>query len=158
MRTKLYFTGRGLSKLRAEIEILEKKLQDLQAQVANVCEVGGNQWHDNASYEALVIDIRGADWRIGQAVQSLKQIELVHPPTSLECVAIGLCVKITMDGEEMTFEVAGYGESDDELNLIAYNTPLIFPILGKKKGEAVICYIASKKRELKVLEISKGAE
>ena len=158
MSEKLFFTKRGLSKLQAEIEVLEKQLQKLQAQVANVCDVGGNQWHDNASYDALLIDIRGADWRLGQAVQSLKQIELVSLPTSFDRVLIGTRVKVSMDGEEIIFEVAGYGESDDELDLIAYNTPLVSLIMGKVKGETATGYIGGKKRELKILDISKGGE
>lgn len=156
MSEKLYFTNRGLSKLRKEIEALEKALQDLQAQVAHVAEVGGNQWHDNASYDALVIDIRGADWRLGQAMQSLKQAVLVGPPVNFDHVVIGARVKLLRDGQEMTFEVAGYGEFDEELDLIAYNTPLVSPIMGKAAGETVTCYIAGKKTELKILEISKG--
>ncbi len=156
MSEKLYFTNRGLSKLRKEIEVLEKALQDLQAQVAHVAEVGGNQWHDNASYDALVIDIRGADWRLGQAMQSLKRAVLVGLPANFDRVAIGTRVKLSRDGEEMVFEVAGFGEFDEELDLIAYNTPLVSPIMGKAVGETVTCYIAGKKTELKILEISRG--
>lgn len=156
MSEKLFFTKRGLSKLQDEIKILEDNLRHLEFQVANVAEVGGNQWHDNASYDALVIDIRGADWRLGQAVQSLKQAVLVEAPTNFDRVAIGHRVKLSRDGEEMVFEVVGFGESDDELDLIAYNTPLVSPILGKAVGETVTCYIAGKKTNLTVLEISKG--
>jgi Leu/Phe-tRNA-protein transferase len=64
MSEKFYFTHRGLVKLRKEIEELEKKLQDLQSQTVHVAEVGGDQWHDNAAYESLVIDIRGMDRRL----------------------------------------------------------------------------------------------
>jgi transcription elongation GreA/GreB family factor len=156
MSEKLYFTNRGLLKLRKEIEVLEKALQDLQSQVAHVAEVGGNQWHDNASYDALVIDIRGADWRLGQAMQSLKQAVLISPPANLDHVAIGTRVRLLRDCEEMVFEVAGYGEFDEELDLIAYNTPLVSPIMGKTAGETVTCHIGGKKTELKILEISKG--
>ena len=158
MSEKLYFTKRGLSKLQNEIEKLERALQHLQSQVAHVAEVGGNQWHDNASYDALVIDIRGADWRLGQAMQSLKQAVLIGPPVNFDHVAIGTRVKLSRDGEEMVFEVAGYGEFDEELDLIAYNTPLVSPIMGKAAGETVTCYIGGKKTELKILEISKGGE
>lgn len=158
MSEQLYFTKRGLTKLQDEIKTLEKRLQDLQSQVAYVAEVGGNQWHDNASYDALVIDIRGADWRLGQATKVLKQAVLVDIPNNFEHVSIGAFVKLSRDGEEMSFEVAGYGESDIDLDLIAYNTPLASLIMGKTKGEIVIGSIASKKTELKILEISKRGE
>ena len=156
MGEKLYFTRRGFAKLGKDIELLEKALQDLQEQVANVADVGGNQWHDNASYDALVIDIRGADRRLGQAMQALKQAVLVDPPVNFTHVAIGTHVKLLRDGKEMAFEVSGYGEFDEDLDLIAYNTPLVFPIIGKAVGEIVSCCIAGKKTELKILEISKN--
>lgn len=51
MNGKLYFTRCGLTKLRKEIEKLEKKLQELKSQTAHVAEVGGDQYYDNSSYE-----------------------------------------------------------------------------------------------------------
>lgn len=73
MSGRFYFTRRGLAKLHKEIEKLEKKLQDLQSQTAHVAEVGGNQWHDNAAYESLIIDIRGDVSSVRRCASILEQ-------------------------------------------------------------------------------------
>lgn len=158
MNERFYFTHRGLVKLRREIEELEKKLQDLQSQTAHVAEVGGDQWHDNAAYEPLVIDIRGLDRRLAGAHQALNRATLVEPPTSFDKVTIGTRVKIVRDGEEMTWEIVGFGESDPDRDMLAYNTPLASLIMGKRKGEVVSGTIAGRQTEIEVLEITKGGE
>lgn len=158
MSGKFYFTRRGITKLRTEIEELDKKLRDLQSQTAHVAEVGGDQWHDNASYDLLVIDIRGMDRRLSDAHESLNNAILVNPPISLDKVTIGVKVKIVRDGEESTWEVVGFGESDPDNNMLAYNTPLASLIMGKRRGEVVSGDIAGRKTEIEVLEITKGGE
>lgn len=158
MDSRLYFTRRGLKKLHDEIQALEKKLQDLQSQTAHVAEVGGDQWHDNAAYESLVIDIRGIDRRLFDAHQVLNNAVLVEMPTNFDEVTIGTRVKIVYDGEEMTWEIVGFGESDPDNNMLAYNTPLASLIMGKKKGEVVTGMIAGRKTNIEILEIMKGGE
>lgn len=158
MNGRFYFTRRGLAKLHREIEELEKKLQDIQSQTAHVAEVGGDQWHDNAAYESLVIDIRGMDRRLADAHQVLNIATLVEPPTNFDKVTIGTKVKIVRDGEEMAWEIVGFGESDPDRNMLAYNTPLASLIMGKHKGEVVSGTITGRQTEIEVLEITKGSE
>ena len=156
MDARLYFTRHGLTKLQREIKKLERNLQNLQSQTAYVAEVGGNQYHDNASYEMLVIDIRGIDSRLTTAHKCLNQAVLIEPPTSFENVAIGTRTKIVRDGEETTWEIVGFGESDPDRCMLAYNAPLAFLIIGKHKGEIISGTIAGRKTEIEILEISKG--
>lgn len=156
MSGNFYFTRRGLAKLYKEIEELEKKLHELQSQTAHVAEVGGDQYHDNASYELLVIDIRGMDYRLTDAHRCLNQAVLVAPPTSFDKVTIGTRVKIVRDGEEMTWEIVGFGESDSDRNMLAYNTPLASLVMGKCRSEVVSGTIAGRQTEIEILEITKG--
>ena len=156
MNVKFYFTRRGLIKLHNEIEGLENKLKELQSQTAYVTEVDGDQYHDNASYEMLTIDIRGMDRRLSDAHQCLNQAILVEPPMNLAKVTIGTCVRIVRSGEETTWEIVGFGESDPNRNMLAYNTSLASLIMGKHKGEIVSGTIAGKKTVIEILEISKG--
>ena len=158
MSGKFYFTRRGLAKLHKEIGGLEKKLQDLQLQTAHVAEVGGDQWHDNAAYESLVIDIRGMDRRLSDAHQALGNAVLVALPTSFDKVAIGTSVKIVRNDEETTWEIVGFGESDPDNNMLAYNTPLASLIMGKRTGEMITGTIAGRKTEIEIIEITKGRE
>lgn len=158
MNGKFYFTRRGLANLHRAIEELEKKLHDLQSQTAHVAEVGGDQWHDNASYDLLVIDIRGMDRRLSDAHQALNNAIIVEPPIVFDKVTIGTRVKIIRDGDEMIWEIVGFGESDPDNNMLAYNTPLASLIMGKCRGEVVDGTIAGRKTEIEILEITKGGE
>lgn len=156
MDEKVYFTKQGLEKLRKEIGELTKKLEEIQAQSAYVAEVGGNQYHDNSSYEMLVIDLRGIDWLLTDAHHCLNQAVVIHPTAEADKVAIGTRVRIMRDDEESTWEIAGFGESDPERKILAYNTPLASLLVGKREGEVVVGTIAGKRTEIEILEISKG--
>ncbi len=158
MSTKYYFTRKGLEKLRTQIANLEKKLRDLQSQSAYVAEVGGDQWHDNASYEHLVIDLRGIDKRLNDAHDCLNQAIIVDPPTRFDQVSIGTRVKIVRDGMEVEWNIVGFGESDSTMNMIAYNTPLASLIMGKRKGEVIIGKIAGREVEIEIIDIAKGGD
>lgn len=156
MDEKLYFTKRGIQKLRSEIDILTKKLVDLQSQTAHAAEVGGNQYHDNASYEMLTIDIRGIDRRVADAHRCLNQAIIVDLPRDTDYVTIGVKVKILRDGEESIWEIGGFGESNPNQKLIAYNTPLASLLMGKRKNEIVEGIIAGKRTKIEILEIAIG--
>ncbi|MBI2024247.1 GreA/GreB family elongation factor [Candidatus Giovannonibacteria bacterium] len=156
MNDAIYFTKRGIEKLKKEIRELTKKLEDLQHQTAHVAEVGGDQYHDNASYEMLVIDIRGIDNRLAATHSCLNKAVVVEPPSNTDLVAIGTCVRIMRDEEETTWEIVGFGESDPDRNLLAYNTPLASLIIGKCQGEIVNGTIAGKQTKIEILEISRG--
>jgi len=156
MSSKLYFTRKGLAKLQREVAELEKKLKELQSQTAHLAEVGGDQYHDNASYESLVIDIRGIDWRLTEAHRALRNAVIVESPTNVNKISIGTRVKLVRDGKEMSWSIAGFGESDPNNSILAYNAPLATLIIGKQEGEVVNGNIAGRETEIEILEISKG--
>lgn len=156
MNEKLYFTRQGLEKLKREIRELTKKLEDLQSQTAYVAEVGGDQYHDNASYEMLVIDIRGIDRRLTDAHHCLNQAVIIEAPSNADRVMIGTRVRIIRDGKEAIWEIVGFGESDPNRKLLAYNTPIALVMMGRSEGEVVSDTIAGKKTEIEILEIWKG--
>lgn len=156
MEKKLYFTQRGIRILKEEIRKLEKELQALQAQTAYVAEVGGNQYHDNSSYEMLIVDIRGIDWRLKNAHHCLNQAIVVRSPTKADIVSIGTRVKIMRDEEIATWNIVGFGESSPENGSLAYNTPIASLFMRKHVGDSVTGFISNKRTEIEILEISIG--
>lgn len=151
---KLYFTKRGYIKLRDEIEAVEKQLKDTQGQTAEVAELGGDQWHDNAGYDQLVIDIRGLDKRLSQMHETLSNAVVIPAAKNAENVAIGTQIRVIRDNQETILSILGYGESDPQLGVLAYNTPLAKLLMGKKKGEKIKGNIGDKPTEIEILEIS----
>jgi transcription elongation factor GreA len=154
---KPYFTERGKEKLKQDISKLEQKLQDIQANTANVAELGGNQWHDNASFERLTEDIRGLRVRIAKARDLMTRAIIVKPPDNLDKVAIGTSVKVLFNGTEEVWQIVGYGESEPNSNLFAYNVPVAALIIGRREGEVVSGPVGRGNAEIKIIEISDGA-
>ena len=156
MSEKIYFTRRGLAKIRREISTLTKKLEQIQSQSAYAAEVGGNQYHDNSSYEMLVVDLRGIDRLLTNAYHLLNHAVIIDLANNSEQVRIGTRVRIMKNGEEMIWEIAGFGESDPDRRLLAYNTPIASLIIGKRKGDFVTGVIAGRQVEIEVIDILMG--
>jgi len=151
---KLTFTEKGFQKLQLEIESLEKKLRKVQAQTAEAAEIGGNQWHDNASYDNIVIETRGLDSRLSKAHETLNKAQVVATPSRSDLVAIGTSVTIKLRGKIKTWEIAGFGESDPDARIISYNTPLASILMGKKKGDIAYGKIGGSETKIEILNIS----
>jgi len=158
MTGKFYFTRCGIAKLQKKTEELKKELKDLLSQIAYVAEHCGDLWHDNPTFNSLNLDILALNRSITDAHNTLNRAMLVEPPTSFDKVTIGTKVKIVRDGEEVTWEIGGFGESDPNHGILAYNTPLASLIIGKRKGEVVSGTIAGRQTKIEVLEIMKGGE
>lgn len=158
MSESYYLTKQGFRRLQERIKTLEAELSRLQSQVADAAEIGGNQWHDNASYEQLVIDIRGVDHQLSEAHRILNRAMIVDASGETDKVLVGTIVKLLLDGTEETWRIAGYGESDPDQNILAYNTPLAHLIMGKRAGEIIRGVIAGRTVEIKIIAISREKE
>lgn len=153
MAEPLYFTTTGLSKMQKQAEELEQKLQGLEAQMSEAAEVGGNQWHDNFSYEQLTQQIRAIDHRLKDVRHNLNQAVLVGKPDGSR-VAIGTRVKIQFESDEEEWLIGGFGESDPDSGIIAYNTQLAKVLLGKTVGEKTTELIGDRNVEICIIEIN----
>ena len=155
---QILFTPLGMNLYREKIEELDDELKKLQAETAYIAEVGGDQYHDNASYESLVIDIRGLDWRISEMHKILNKSVIISHVVKDGKVRIGSIVKVIYWGKEACLHIVGYGESDPKQNKIAYDAPLAALIMGKEEDDIVSGLIAGKKVEIEILEITYNEE
>lgn len=135
MSNVLYFTSRGLNRQRDKIVELEKTLRRLQSQTAHTAEVGGNQYHDNASYEYLLIQIRVADRRLAEAMAALNRVVVLPLPKFPEWVQLGTRVRLLVNGEPKILSIVGYGESAIEEGKISYEAPLAQALIGAYPGD-----------------------
>ena len=137
--------------MRKRVEQLSARLSGLKHDAKN----GDGQQHENASHEHLEIDARGIDWQIGELCDALNKATLVNPPISTDRVTIGTQVKIRIDNkEEETWLIAGYGESDPDEGVIAYNTPLAEAIMDASEGACLARVLASREVDIEIIEIS----
>lgn len=153
-----YFTKGGIDKFQLRLKQLEDDLCKIQAQSADAAEVGGNQYHDNASYEYLVIQLRGLDRQVADAYRILRHAQIVEPPKDTHHVAIGCWVAYLLNGQKRNSLLVGYGESDTNNHYLAYNTPLGRLLIGTEIGEKKKGVIGIKKIAIEVLSISMKEE
>ncbi len=144
MLTKVYVTRQGMISLEARIAELESKLREMQSHSAYIAEVGGNQYHDNSSYEMLVIDMRGVDHQLKEAHQIRNQAVIVDKPKDAASVRIGTTVEALINGSQKKLQIVGYGESDPESGRIAYNAPLAALLWRKEEGEEIEATISGR--------------
>jgi transcription elongation GreA/GreB family factor len=135
MEQRLYFTPRGLEKQRRKVEQLDQELRRWQRSTAEAAEVGGNQYHDNASYEFLVLQIRTVNIRLGEELRILDRAELVDIPDQPKWVQVGTSVDVEVDGVPETWHIVGYGESDWDRRRISYAAPIAKLLIGARIGE-----------------------
>lgn len=155
---KLYFTKKGYVSLRQKGLEMEKKLSELQAQTAHVADVGGNQYHDNSSYEMLIIDIRAADFQLKQIRNILNKAVVVELPRDNSFVTLGTRVTCLVNGETRVYTVVGYEESNPRKNRIAYNTPLAKLMLRCAVGDEIEGSISGRIVCIEILKIEVSEE
>lgn len=157
-----YFSRKGMKKFREEVKTLEDNLAKLKLRTQDVTETGGDMWHDNPALYTLMSEMRMANGRLGEYYGVLGNSMVVDYPTNPENVCLGSAVVIVEKGEKKRYQIAGYGESDPDNFVIAYNTPLAKALIGKKPGgivnlESLIPYYSTQKnkniRTLKIIEV-----
>jgi transcription elongation factor GreA len=158
MSEKLYFTKRGFEKSKREIASLTGRLSSLHAQTASVREVDHDEDGSNGSIESLNDEIRIISRRLQEARGNIKLAEMAEPVYGTSYIAIGNRVEIIKNGEKMTWDIVGFGESDPDNNLIAYNTPLAILLINKRKGEKIKNTIGGNPVEIEIIDISESKD
>ncbi|HEY4512144.1 MAG TPA: GreA/GreB family elongation factor [Candidatus Paceibacterota bacterium] len=130
-----YFTPTGRRRLEDLIARLESNVSKIHATGAEACELGGDLWHDNPSYDAMLIDLRGADKRLSDAMRVRNQASVVEVPSNPRTIVIGTLATVVLNSEECKFGIVSYGQSDPDKDFIAYDTPLAQFLYNLKEGE-----------------------
>lgn len=112
-------TASGLAQMDAEIESLERRLEDAKAA------------DDKAEMARLNRDLRYWSARRVSA-------ELVHPPTDTAHVRFGARVTIEReDGRQQTYQIVGEDEADPAKGTLSYVSPLAQALMGKEVGDLI---------------------
>lgn len=154
--TKVYVTREGADRLRKQRDELRQQLKDTQAQKGEAAEVGGNVWHDNFSFEDLSRreDMLNHQLRtIGEVLSSISIVD--EKPKDTNRLRIGHVAVLDIDGEEKTFLIGGYGDSDLSTTpaVISYDAPLVRGLIGKGEGDSINVNIGGKRKTIEIIEI-----
>jgi len=148
----IYFTSKGLSDAKSELEFLKgEKRRQIAERIQKAREYG--DLAENSEYDAAMEEQSFVEGRISELVNLLKEARVIAEVPKSEFVVIGSTVTIEMDGEEDEFTIVGRVEADPSKKRISNESPLGSALLGAKPGETVEVTSPIVRYKCKVLEI-----
>jgi len=145
----------GYEKLQAEVKDLkEVKRPGVVKAIEEALEHGDLK--ENAEYHAAKEQQKTIDNRLAELQEILGNSQIVDP-TDLEHakVSFGSTVVMTdMDtDEEVTYTIVGGCESNPDIGLISFNSPLAKQLLGKEEGDEVKVRLPGGEKEFEIDEV-----
>ena len=152
---KIYFTQRGIDLFLQKIKRDEDVISEMSSRLGHLAEVGGDQYHDNFSYEQQTMELRMLSSKINKDRKVLENAFIIEDSDKRDerSIYIAAAVKIEFNQDIQLWNILGYGESDPKNRNIAYNTPLGSALMGKKINDVFDYNINSRKVKIKILNI-----
>ena len=155
MEQKEPMTKFGYEKLSAEMNYLKNtERPEVVKEIEVALEHGDLK--ENAEYHAAKEKQRLIDARLNELSDLLSSAQIVDPSELQHArVSFGstvvLCDMETDD--EITYTIVGGCESNPEMGLISFNSPLSKQLLGKEEGDEVKAKLPGGTKEFEVLEV-----
>lgn len=145
----------GYEKLQAEVKDLkEVKRPGVVKAIEEALEHGDLK--ENAEYHAAKEQQKNIDSRLGELQEILGNAQIVDPKELQHSkVSFGSTVVMTnMDtDEEATYTIVGGCESNPDIGLISFNSPLAKQLLGKEEGDEVKVRLPGGEKEFEIDEV-----
>lgn len=139
MKIQEPMTKYGYEKLQAELNHL--KLVERPQTVKDIEEaLEHGDLKENAEYHAAKEKQRLIDTRMIELAEIISNAQIVDP-SQLEHSKVSFGSTVTLSdmnsGEEKTYTIVGGCESNPDLGLISFNSPLAKQLLGREEGDDV---------------------
>ncbi len=145
----------GYEKLQAEVKDLkEVKRPGVVKAIEEALEHGDLK--ENAEYHAAKEQQKNIDNRLAELQEVLGNAQIVDPSELAHSkVSFGSTVVMTdMDtDEEVTYTIVGGAESNPDMGLISFNSPLAKQLLGKEEGDEVKVRLPGGEKEFEIDEV-----
>jgi transcription elongation factor GreA len=145
----------GYEKLQAEVKDLkEVKRPGIVKAIEEALEHGDLK--ENAEYHAAKEAQKNVDNRLAELQEILGNSQIVDPADLEHAkVSFGSTVVMTdMDtDEEVTYTIVGGCESNPDIGLISFNSPLAKQLLGREEGDEVVMQLPGGKKEFEIDEV-----
>lgn len=147
-----YLTEEGLSKLKKELEHLDKierkkvseKLEEAIAQ---------GDLSENAGYDAAKEKQAFIERRIRELREIIAQAQIIEKSYKDEA-GVGSQVSLESAGEQENFRIVGPEEADIGEGKISFESPLGSSMLGKKEGDVFEIDTPGGKKKYKIIKIA----
>ncbi len=145
----------GYEKLQAEVKDLkEVKRPGVVKAIEEALEHGDLK--ENAEYHAAKEQQKTIDNRLAELQEILGNAQIVDPSELTHAkISFGSTVRMTdMDtDEEVTYTIVGGCESNPDMGLISFNSPLAKQLLGLEEGDEVKVRLPGGQKELEIEEV-----
>ncbi len=149
---KVYFTPKGLTDAKAELNELKKvKVPEVAQRIQRARELG--DLNENSEYDAALEQQTMVEGRIAELEEIIKNAQVIKVVAKSDFVIIGSTVLVEMDGEIDEFTIVGKMEADPAKKRISNESPVGSALLGAKAGEEVEVSTPIVRYKCKVLEI-----
>jgi len=145
----------GYERLQAEVkELKEVKRPAVVKAIEEALEHGDLK--ENAEYHAAKEQQKNIDARLAELSDILGKAQIVDP-SELEHARVSFGSTVVMTDldtdEEVTYTIVGASESNPEMGLISFNSPLAKQLLGKEEGDEVKVRLPGGEKEFEIEEV-----
>jgi transcription elongation factor GreA len=145
----------GYNKLQAEVKDLkEVKRPGVVKAIEEALEHGDLK--ENSEYHAAKEQQRNIDFRLGELADILGNAQIVDPSELAHSkVSFGSTVVLEdMDsGDTIKYTIVGGSESNPDIGLISFYSPLARQLMSKEEGDEVKVKLPKGEKEYEILEI-----
>jgi len=145
----------GYNKLQAEVKDLkEVKRPQVVKDIEEALEHGDLK--ENAEYHAAKEMQKNIDNRLAELQEIIGNSQIVDPSELAHAkISFGSTVVMTdMDtDEELTYTIVGGCESNPDMGLISFGSPLAKQLLGREEGDEVKVTLPGGKKEYEIDEV-----
>ena len=145
----------GYEKLQAEVrDLRDVKRPQVVKDIETALEHGDLK--ENAEYHAAKEMQKNIDNRLADLSGILGNSQIVDP-SELEHAKVSFGSTVVVEDvdteEEMTYTIVGGCESNPDIGLISFGSPLAKQLLGKEKGDEFKVRLPGGEKELEILEV-----
>jgi transcription elongation GreA/GreB family factor len=132
----MILTRAGAEKLKDEIFKLEKQYKELMLTKGEVMDLGGDDWHDNSSYDELQNEERMLIAEIEKRKIIFQNAQIIEPVLSNKTISIGSSFIIKYpDGSLRKLIITDPILANPDKNMISYESPMGGSFMGAAEGE-----------------------
>jgi len=146
----------GYNKLQAEVKELKTVTRPAVVKAIEEALEHGDL-KENAEYHAAKEQQKQIDNRLGELADIISNSQIVDP-SELEHARVSFGSTVVVcdldSDEETTYTIVGGCESNPDMGLISFSSPLAKQLLGKEEGDEVKVRLPGGEKELEIIDVT----